>query len=120
METEQMTARLLAEIRTNREEMKTNQEVLTAGLEAKMDPYQEDMKAMFESYLEKTEGRKETGQEQRGVIIKTDMEDMKATESVANRDEIETVVEHHKSLRKRPQWRLSGQWRFDMGRGVWL
>jgi hypothetical protein len=84
MEMEQTMTRLLAEIRTNREEMKTNKEMLTARLEAKMDFYQEELQAMLEACLEKTKARTQTGYEPGEAEIKTDLEEMKTTESVVN------------------------------------
>jgi hypothetical protein len=44
MEVEQMVARLLAEIRTNREKMKTNQAEMVARMEAKTDVNLKEMK----------------------------------------------------------------------------
>jgi hypothetical protein len=62
METEQMMARLLAEIRTNREELITNQETL-AKMEAKEDANLRETKAEIKINQERTKAQIEANNE---------------------------------------------------------
>jgi NACalpha-BTF3-like transcription factor len=56
--------------------------------------WKEEIKAMLETCLKKTEARTETGQESREAEIKTDLEKVKATELEVNQEEVEAVAEH--------------------------
>jgi hypothetical protein len=45
------------------------------------------------------------------------LRELKATNLEANKEEVEVVAGHRKSIIKRPKYKLSGHWRIDTGIG---
>jgi hypothetical protein len=77
-----MIVRVLVEMRVIWEMVEASNEKMKANL------------GQVEAWLGKTEAKTRTGQEQMEAEIKTDLEEMNATESEANQEKLEAMAEH--------------------------
>jgi predicted glycosyltransferase len=85
MEMEQMMTRLLAEIRTNRKEMRAVQEHLKEEMMAKLNAHYERIMTRTDSQLETMEAARDISEEMLNKMDSTDLE--------ANREKSEVLAE---------------------------
>jgi hypothetical protein len=101
---QEMKEEMLAKMDANQKEVKQDNrekfDIPRDTLVSWRDAHQEATKAC----LGKTEARIKTGQEKVNTEIKTDLEDVKATDLEANPEETEAVVERQEIPNKEPQF----------------
>jgi valyl-tRNA synthetase len=107
---EQMMARLLAEIRTNREEMRAGQEHMKEEMMAKLNAHYKRMIVRIHSQLEAMEAALDISEERLNKMDTTDLE--------ANREKLEALAEQQDVPKAEAAVKISEHCRTDMATGT--